>query len=172
MKEPALLYGKKKLSLTGLGEVAILIKKLGHDIPTSPITILKTKNTPIRISKHFHHFSLKKRSSGQIKKRNDKQGIKSHIKIQINIDGTQSFKSNYLDLLPILVRVTNSLNARPFVVSLFIGKGKPPNLEDYLKPFLEELIALQSEGLQLEDICYSIEVSSFVCNAPARACIS
>jgi hypothetical protein len=49
VKEPALLYGRKKLSLSGLGEVAKLIKKLGHDIPTSPITILKTNNTPIRI---------------------------------------------------------------------------------------------------------------------------
>ncbi len=58
----------------------------------------------------------------------------------------------------------------PFVVSLLIGKGKPANLEDYLKPFLEELIALQIEGLQFKEIfCYSIEVSSFVCETPARA---
>jgi hypothetical protein len=90
------------------------------------------------------------------------------MKIQINIDGTQIFKTNSLDLWSILVRVTNSLDALPFVVSLFIGKGKPTNLEDYLKPILEELIALQTEGLQFEDFCYSIEVSSFVCDAPAR----
>jgi hypothetical protein len=58
----------------------------------------------------------------------------------------------------------------PFVVSLLIGKGKPANLEDYLKPFLEELIALQIEGLQFKEIFfYSIEVSSFVCETPARA---
>ncbi len=53
--------------------------------------------------------------------------------------------------------------AYPFVVSLFIAKGKPPNLEDYLKSFLEDLIALQIEWLQFEEICYSIELSSFVC---------
>lgn len=167
LKELALLYGRKKLSLSGLGEVAKLIKKLGHDIPTSPITILKTNNTPIR-SKHFHHFSLKKGLLAKLKKGmiNKESRV---IKIQINIDGTQIFKTNSLDLWPILVRITNSLDARPFVVSLFIGKGKPPNLQDYLKPFLEELIDLQSEGLQFEEICYSIEVSSFVCDAPARA---
>ncbi len=33
--------------------------------------------------------------------------------------------------------------AYQFVASLFIAKGKLPNLEDYLKSFLEELIALQ-----------------------------
>jgi hypothetical protein len=166
VKELALLYGRKKLSLSGLGEVAKLIKSMEHDIPTSAVTILKTNNTPIR-SKNFHHFSLKKVLLAKLKKGmiNKESRV---MKIQINIDGTQIFKTNSLDLWSILVRVTNSLDALPFVVSLFIGKGKPTNLEDYLKPFLEELIALQTEGLQFEDICYSIEVSSFVCDAPAR----
>jgi hypothetical protein len=60
VKELALLYGRKKLSLSCLGEVAKLKKNMRHEIPTSAVTIvLKTNNTPIR-SKHFYHFSLKK----------------------------------------------------------------------------------------------------------------
>ncbi|XP_045023694.1 uncharacterized protein LOC123468102 [Daphnia magna] len=91
------------------------------------------------------------------------------IKIQVNIDGTQIFKTNSIDLWPILGRVINSLDALPFVISVFVGKGKPPNLEEYLRPFLEELMALQSEDLECMGITYSIEMSSFVCDAPARA---
>ncbi|KZR97269.1 Uncharacterized protein APZ42_007949, partial [Daphnia magna] len=167
VKELALLYARKKLSLTGLGEVAKLIKRLGHDIPTYPTTILKTTNTPIR-SRNFHHFSLKKSLLGKLKKGmiNKESTI---IKIQVNIDGTQIFKTNSIDLWPILGRVINSLDALPFVISVFVGKGKPPNLEEYLRPFLEELMALQSEGLECMGITYSIEMSSFVCDAPARA---
>ncbi|KZS07316.1 Uncharacterized protein APZ42_029003 [Daphnia magna] len=91
------------------------------------------------------------------------------IEIQVNVDGTQIFKTNSIDLWPIIVRVMNSLDALPFVISVFVGKGKPTNLEEYLRPFLEELVALQSKVLKFKGLTYSIEISSFVCDAPARA---
>lgn len=90
------------------------------------------------------------------------------IKCQINIDGTAVFKTNVVDLWSILCRLTNSLDFSPFVVSIFAGKGKPPNLEEYLRPFLTELIQLQSESLKFENKFYYVEITSFVCDAPAR----
>ncbi|EFX74070.1 hypothetical protein DAPPUDRAFT_324697 [Daphnia pulex] len=90
------------------------------------------------------------------------------IKIQIKIDGTSDFKMNSVDLWPILCRVTNSLDSLPFMVSLFAGKGKPSNLEKFLRPFLTELIQLQSEGSEFEGKVYAVEITSFVCDAPAR----
>jgi hypothetical protein len=57
----------------------------------------------------------------------------------------------------------------PFTVSLFAGKGKPSNLEEFLWPFPTELIQLQSEVLEFESkVIYAVEITSFVCDAPAR----
>jgi hypothetical protein len=166
LKELSLLYVRKRLSLSALGAIAKLILALGHNIPIDPRTILQTTNTPI-ISKSFHHFSLKKGLLAKLKKGLVDRNILT-IKIQFNIDGTSVFKTNSVDLWPILCRVTNSLDSLPFIVSIFAGKGKPPNLEDFLRPFLTELIQLQNEGLEFEDKFYSVEITSFVCDAPAR----
>lgn len=166
MKELALLYVRKKLSLSAVGAIAKLIVALGHDIPIDPRTILQTTNTPIR-NKSFHHFSLKNGLLQKLKKGMIGSGNLT-IKCQINIDGTPVFKTNSVDLWPILCRVVNSLDSSPFVISIFAGKGKPPSLEEYLRPFLTEMIQLQSEGVEFESKCYSVEIISFVCDAPAR----
>jgi hypothetical protein len=67
-----------------------------------------------------------------------------------------------------ILQSNNSLDSSPFVVSIFAGKGKPPNLEEYVRPFLTKLILLQSQGLDFEGKVCSVEVASFVCDAPAR----
>jgi hypothetical protein len=166
LQELSLLYARKRLSLSALGEVAKLIKLLGHDIPIDPRTILQTTKTPIR-SETFKHFSLIKGAVSKLKK----GLLNKHnciVKLQINIDGTSVFKTKSVHLWPILCRDTNSVDAQPFVVSIFAGKGKPPNLEEYLRPFLEEIIQLQHEDLEFEGNLYKVEIASFVCDAPAR----
>jgi hypothetical protein len=48
------------------------------------------------------------------------------------------------------------------MVSLFAGKGKPSNLEELLRPFLTELIQLQSEVLEFEGkVIYAVEITFF-----------
>ena len=59
VKELALLYVRKKLSLSAHGCIAKLIVALGHNIPIDPRAILQTTNTPIR-NKSFHLFSFKR----------------------------------------------------------------------------------------------------------------
>jgi hypothetical protein len=58
MKELALFYVRKKLSLSVLGCIAKLIVAMEHNIPIDTRAILQIKNTPIR-NTSFHHFSLK-----------------------------------------------------------------------------------------------------------------
>jgi hypothetical protein len=95
--------------------------------------------------------------------------IGQHIRIY-NVSNINTGVRSGFRISPQDTQISIAESILPFVVSLLIGKAKPANLEDYLKPFLEELIALQIEGLQFKEIfCYSIEVSSFVCETPARA---
>jgi hypothetical protein len=144
----SLLYAAKRLSLSALGEFAKLINSLGHDIPIDQRTILQTTKTPI-CSETFKHFSLKKGIVSKLKK-GLLNKINRVVKLQINIDRTSVFKTKSVHLWPILCRVTNSVDTQPFVVSIFAGQGKPPNLEEYLRPFLDEILQLQHEDLEFE----------------------
>ena len=166
VQELANIYSEKGMSLSCLGQIAKLISKLGHDIPTDPRTILKTRRSAQQ-NQSFQHFSLKEGLMRKLKK-----GIfesqENCLEIQVNIDGTPVFKTNSIDLWPILCRIVNCKDSTPFVVSIFAGKGKPPCVEEYLAPFITELIQLEKDGIQLNNVNYTVHLSSIVCDAPAR----
>lgn len=93
----------------------------------------------------------------------------SALKLMISIDGVKPYKSSLEEFWPIQCAV-DGVDMEPFFVRIWYGKGKPP-LEEFLRPFVDELLLLLKEGL----ICvetgkeFTIEVFLFVCDAPARA---
>lgn len=93
----------------------------------------------------------------------------STIKIIINIDGLPVFKSSRTDLWPILGRSDDIIDSRPFMIACFCGEGKPINLEEYLKLFIEEMIFLRENGFQYNGKTYYVEIECFTADAPARA---
>ncbi len=139
----ALLYSKKGLSLSALKDVAQLIQDLGHDIPTDPRTILKTTNKKVG-KESFHHFSLR---DGILRKL--KKGINDPlchvIKLHISIDGIPIFKTHTIEMWPILCRFISTSDSEPFVVSIYGGKGKPKSAEEFLGPFLVEMLQLEKK---------------------------
>lgn len=70
---------------------------------------------------------------------------------------------------PILCRASIVVDIRPFAVSVFCDKGKPNALESFLRPFLEELIYLEENRLDLKGIKLSVILQAFICDAPARS---
>jgi hypothetical protein len=79
--------------------------------------------------------------------------IGQHIRIY-NVSNINTGVRSGFRISPQDTQISIAESILPFVVSLLIGKAKPANLEDYLKPFLEELIALQIEGLQFKEIFF------------------
>ena len=84
------------------------------------------------------------------------------------MDGLPIYKTNTKECWPILARVLNGKDSKPFAVSLFVGKSKPPSREAFLRPFLDELKPLMQDGLVVDDNVYSVKVSYFSFDAPAR----
>lgn len=93
------------------------------------------------------------------------------VKLSFNIDGLPLFHSNNIQFWPILGRIANHVKFRPFVIGIYCGKTKPQPLNKYLEDFIQELQFLSQEGFYSQDIHYSIQIYSFICDAPARSYI-
>ena len=52
-------------------------------------------------------------------------------------------------------------------MSIFHGKGKPNNLSDYLKYFIEDVQSV-TQGYINNELIYHVEFAYFVCDAPSR----
>lgn len=91
------------------------------------------------------------------------------LKLMISIDGIKPSKSALEEFWPIQCAV-DGVDMRPFFVRVWLGDGKPP-LEEYLRPFVNEILTLLENGLTCpkNGKQYSIEVYMFVADAPARA---
>lgn len=59
-------------------------------------------------------------------------------------------------------------NAKPMVVAIWCGKGKPI-LNEYLHPFVSELNSIISSGIQVNNYRLSVAVHGFICDTPARS---
>lgn len=88
-----------------------------------------------------------------------------------NIDGLPLFNSSNLQFWPILGLVKN-FKSNPFAIGIFCGRSKPQPLELFLEDFIDELLYLLQEGIEINTFKrYYIGIHSFVCDAPARAFI-
>ena len=75
-------------------------------------------------------------------------------------------------LWPLLVcDYTCDYTNSPFLVGIFCGEGKPKILSQYLEQFVGDLKNVLSNGIKYLDKQFEVLVSSFICDAPARAFI-
>ena len=56
-----------------------------------------------------------------------------------------------------------------FVVGIYSRKEKPPSTAEFLQEFVEETKHLVEDGFLFDNKSYSVEIHSFICDAPARA---
>lgn len=91
------------------------------------------------------------------------------LHLQINVDGLPLFKSSNEQFWPILGLIEEDPCRIPFVICLYCGHSKPSDANEYLSDFVTEMGKLASDGLEYQSRFYRIEISAFVCDAPARA---
>lgn len=58
-----------------------------------------------------------------------------------------------------------------FVVAIWSGESKPSNLNEFLQPFVAELIDLLRNPIEINSHQLKISIRCFVCDTPARAFI-
>lgn len=92
------------------------------------------------------------------------------LELSFNIDGLPLYRSSNVQIWPILCIVTN-MKSTPFTVGVFCGISKPKPLNTFLDHFVKELKGLLENGYVFNDTHYQIKISSFVCDAPAKAFI-
>lgn len=92
------------------------------------------------------------------------------INLFINIDGVPLANSSSIQYWPILCKIDQRLcKLNPFIVAVYCGQSKPPNTYEYLKDFIQEYKSLCDDGLVIDTKLYSVSISGFICDAPARA---
>ncbi len=154
-----------RLTHAAVNGILGLLRDLGHDINKDARTILGT--TREVSDEHFEHFGLLKGLVIKIRK-----GVPQNVhelQLQINIDGVPLYNSSRIQFWPILGRLINVKDKRPFVISVYCGTGKPPNVDEYLKPFLDEMSLLDTRSLDVDGRSFRVKLKAIICDAPARS---
>ena len=84
------------------------------------------------------------------------------------MDGLPLYKSCSKEVWPILLRVLNAKDTRPFAVCLYVGEGKPKSIEEFSRQFIEEMRDLMDNGVTIGGVKYLVTVANFNNDAPAR----
>lgn len=137
-------------------------------VPSDSRTVMGTTRIPIR-DKGFHYIdqALEKGISMQMNTGfNFEDGI---IRLELSIDGIPVFKSPPTGFWPILCRVLNTNDSYPFLCGAYCGASKPPNLEAFLEPIIENIMQLQIDGISINRRHYDVQLRRVICDVPARA---
>jgi len=99
---------------------------------------------------------LRQRISSGLRKFNFPIFAKCHkpdlITITISSDGLPLSRSSNVQFWPLLCRVDQAKDQRPFLVSLYCGNSKPNNCNDYILDFVKEMSQIESEGIEFNYI--------------------
>ncbi|XP_058128587.1 uncharacterized protein LOC131271210 [Anopheles coustani] len=93
------------------------------------------------------------------------------ININVSIDGLPLYKGSPSSFWPILVNVHEIPIFSPMMVGVFHGITKPPQLKEYLGPFVEEMNDVIENGIPINNRVVRVRLRAFICDAPARAYI-
>ena len=160
-------------ALSGL--LRILKRNSYPDIPVTAKSFLKTDSAKYNIRKivedngdisEYVYFSV----SETLKKCVNVLLHKNHeIHVQFNIDGLPLYNSSTINWWPILCKVSCEPDVyKPVPVAVYGGNGKPHNLEEFTKEFIQEVNELQLNGISIEGQHFSFYIECFVCDTPAR----
>jgi len=68
-----------------------------------------------------------------------------------------------------LGRSLSLIDSRPFIIGMFLGRGKPQPISELLADFNHNIDELQIRGLNINGDHFNFELDKFICDAPARA---
>lgn len=119
----------------------------------------------------YYHVGLET-SLMQILKNNVDVRSVDTIRLLVSIDGLPLAKSSGSQFWPILVSLTDFRDVQVSVIGLYHGYEKPADINTYLRKFVTEANTLCNVGISFQSKIFKIEISAFVCDAPARAFVS
>jgi len=169
------LIVKYKVSHNCCNSLLQILRSEGLEVPKDVRTLMKTpKNHEIVAVSggSYVHLGIKNMLLPFLSKHNAQVYITPHIlKIGINIDGLPIAKSSKSQLWPILISVINFKELRNHVIpiGIFHGFQKPHSIEEFLNPFIIDLLEIIDNGLTVNDTLFTLEISNISCDAPAKA---
>lgn len=153
---------------SALNALLIILIKFGFEwLPKDSRTILETPKkiaiTSIGTSKYWYN-GIK---TNLLRIYSNLQNAIS-IALTFNVDGIPIYNNSKKAFWPILALQNQTKYQRPIVISIFYGEEKP-NLEPFLRPFVEDLRDLMENGLIVNGFQITVTFRCFVCDTPARA---
>lgn len=161
------------ISLVALSSLLSILTMFHPTLPKDGRTLLGTpRNVPITTIQggDYYHFGIVKGVLSRLACLCVPSTMTT-INIQFNIDGLPLFKSSKLQFWPILGCLTCDYTKSPFVVGIFCGLSKPVSVFEYLAQFVKDLQNVLCNGIIYNGKQFNVEISAFICDAPARAYI-
>jgi hypothetical protein len=91
------------------------------------------------------------------------------VTLSVGIDGLPISRSSNTQFWPILGKVDQSVDQTPFVIGLYLGTTKPCSIVQFLGDFVKEFADIEQSGVSVNNVKYSVRISNFICDAPARS---
>lgn len=145
--------------------------KYGENIPTDYRTLLRTpvKPVPANITPgNYVHLGVRQ---ALMQSMAEAENILSeYLLLQFFIDGLLIFRSTKSDAWIIMLNVRNVSKYRlvPKVVGIHYDKKKPSDFNDFLWPFVSELLELLDTGFVYNSQVLKLNILNFVLDAPAK----
>ncbi|XP_067299354.1 uncharacterized protein [Pseudorasbora parva] len=161
-----------KITHVALNSLLNILRQHSLNLPKDSRTLLGTVRLNPEIQEkaggQYYHFGVLN-SITEVLHQNVNILTKIHtLELQVNIDGLPLFKSSATQFWPILGTLQNIRQEEPVTIGLFCGTCKPTSLSEYLEDFISEVNELE-KGFEFEGVRLSLQLSSMVCDAPARA---
>lgn len=170
LKQWVIDYGIQQNAVSNLLQI---LKSNGHpNLPKDCRTFMQTPNKRNVLSinpGYYVHIGLK---NGLKKHLINVKELPSEILIDFNIDGVPISKSSTNCFWLILCRIFNLKNPRIFVVGVYNGNQKPENFNEFLNPFVDELIEMIDQSFVIESRVLTLKIRVFILDAPARAAVT
>jgi hypothetical protein len=179
-------YVKNNITKMALSELLALLHDAHPYLPLCADTLIKEFADKINTvtDSQFHSFSLltcvkKRLASGvqtvilgthysSLKSKCQKQD-RELATLTFNIDGFSPQKSSSIQIWPILCKVNESVDQRPFVCGLYVGNSKPNTIGDFTKELIQECTEICSNDVVVGSKTFKIQPLILICDAPARA---
>lgn len=164
-----------KISHNAVNSLLSILRAAGIHVPKDVRTLMNTpKTTEITnmTNGSYIHLGLQNMLLPFLEKNNANIYITNNIiKVGVNIDGLPISKSSKSQLWPILISILNfkELSDNVIPIGIFHGDEKPNSIEEFLNPFINDILELLKNGLNVNGTKMCIEISHIVCDAPAKS---
>lgn len=170
LREWATSYRVNQNAVSAL--LCLLQKHTELKIPKDCRTLLKTprkSDIATLANGNYCHFHLEHALFQICKEREVRDLSLSNIDLLINVDGLPLTRSSSASLWPILC--SDTITKKVYIIGAYFGYQKPQNPNEYLKPFVDELIDVINTGYVYGNNTIAVYLLALICDAPAKALV-